>query len=122
MNISNTIIAYKVIKDISRKWVDFKAYQLGLINELGEKIKSPLSADEKDAYDSYHKMIFNMKRILQRFVGKNQTVQQLTTMFLLKEGFESKQIEMVLESLDLPSDTETINKHHGWALIESVIE
>ena len=122
MNISNAIISYKVIKDLGKKWTDFKAFQLGLIDSKGAKIKSPTSQIEIDAYDSYYKMIFNLKRILQRFVGKNATVQQISSLFLLTEGLDNEQVEMIIKSLDLPSDTKKISELHAKALIESVIE
>lgn len=122
MNISDTIVAYKIIKDLGKKWVDFNAYKLGLIDDKGNKIKSPLNAEEREAYSSYYKVIFNMKRLLQRFVGKNQTVQQITSLFLLSEKYTPDQVKMIVESLDLPSDTSTITNTEAKVLIESVIE
>jgi len=122
MNISNTIIAYKVIKDLGKKWVEFDAYKLGLIDDKGNRLKSPSSSEEREAYGSYYKVIFNMKRILQRFVGKNPTVQQLTSLFLLSENYSPEQVKMIIESLDLPSDTDTITETQAKVLIESVIE
>jgi len=122
MNISDTIISYKIIKDLGRKWTDFKAFQLGLIDDKGQKIKAPETTEETEAYSSYYKIIFNLKRILQRFVGRSPTVQQLTSLFLLSEGYSQEQVQRIVESLDLPSDYEKINELQAKVLIESVIE
>lgn len=92
---SNILIAYKILSDLGKKWTEFDAYKLGLIDANGEKIRSPETKEEKYAYDSYYKLIFNLKRILQRFVGKNTTVQKLTTLLLLKEGYDQEKADIV---------------------------
>ena len=122
MDFSNAIVTYKVIKDLGRKWHEFKAFSLGLIDSKGVKLRSPVTQQELNAYDSYHKMIFNLKRILQKFVGKNATVQQITSLFLLTEGFDEEQTKKIVESLDLPTDTKKISDIEKKVLIESVIE
>lgn len=122
MNISDTIIAYKIIKDLGKKWTQFKAFELGLISDQGVKIKSPTTAEERESYDSYYKVIFNMKRLLQRFVGKNATVQQITTLFLLQEGYKDEQVGLIVSSLDLVTDVKMITQLEAKTLIESVIE
>jgi len=122
MNISDTIIAYKIIKDLGRKWNTFKAFELGLIDDQGQKLRSPITAEETASYDSYYKVIFNMKRLLQRFVGKNATVQQITSLFLLREGYSEEQAKMIVESLNLVTDVKKITKLEAKVLIESVVD
>lgn len=101
MGASNFIVAYKILKDISTKWTDFDAYEQGIIDDKGKKLKSPETSKEKSAYDSYWKIVFNLKRILQRLVGKSNIVQSVATAFLLKEGLEDKSVEIIIRELDL---------------------
>lgn len=101
MSVSNFILAYKILRDISTKWIDFPAYSLGLIDDRGVKLKSPSTPEEKEAYDSYWKMLFNFKRILQRFVGKNNIVQSIATAFLLKENVDEASVKLIVEKLQL---------------------
>lgn len=121
MNASNFIIAYKILRDISTKWVDYPAFKIGLIDEKGTKLKSPSTPQEKDAYDSYWKIVFNLKRILQRFVGKNTIVQSIATAFLLKEGIEQTSIDIIVKKLDL-RDFEKADPQYVEAILERYMQ
>lgn len=120
MNISNTIIAYKILKDLTKPYEEFDAFQLGLIDDKGTKLKSPQTSEERSAYDAYTKMILNMRRLLQRFIGTNPTVNRLASLFLLKEGYDQPTVDFILKGLDLPSDTKEISDIQANAIIESV--
>ena len=109
-NISDTIVAYKILKSLGTKWTDFEAYELGLINKDGERLRSPENAKEREAYSSYYKMIFNMKRLLQRFIGSNPSINKLATLFLLKEGQSEETARIVVSGLELPTDTKNLNE------------
>ena len=93
MNFSDYIVAYKILKDLGTPWIKFKAYNLGLIDNKGEKIKNSETPEEKEAVNSYYKMIFNMKRLLQKVVGRNNLAQQIVSLFLLKES-ENKELKL----------------------------
>ena len=121
MSASNFILAYKILKDISTKWVDFEAYSLGLLDDKGVKLKSPATEQEKNAYDSYWKIVFNLKRILQRLAGKNTISQSIATAFLLKEGFDDKAIDIIVRELDL-KDFEFADDDYKESLLEAIIE
>ena len=54
---------YKFIKDITTPFTQFEAYRLGIIDAKGDKRKEPLTEREKQAYSTYYKMIFNVKKI-----------------------------------------------------------
>lgn len=119
MSLSNTIIAYKILKDLSSPYEEMDAFKLGIIDNKGGKIKSPETTQERDSYDSYTRMILNMRRLMQRFVGTNPTVNKLVSLLLLKEGVEQSSVDIVLRELDLPSDTQTISDLQATALVES---
>lgn len=121
MSASNFILAYKILKDISTKWVDYEAYTLGLIDDKGTKLKSPETSPEKDAYDSYWKIVFNLKRILQRLVGKNTIVQSIATAFLLKENVDKQAIDIIVRELDL-HDFEFAEEDYKTSLLEAIID
>ena len=55
------------------------------------------------------KIIFNTKRLLQKFLGKGH-IQKLATLYLLKESVPQTQIDIILKELDLPIDTENLNE------------
>lgn len=130
MNYSDYIIAYKILKDLGTPWIKFKAYELGLINNKGEKIKNSETPEEKESVNSYMKMIFNLKRLLQKVVGKNNLAQQIVSLFLLKE---SKNKELKLNEnvtnyivnyykIEEFSKGAKINENHKKMFIDSFLE
>lgn len=130
MNFSDYIVAYKILKDLGTPWVKFKAYNLGLIDSKGEKIKNSETSEEKEAVNSYYKMIFNMKRLLQKVVGKNNLAQQIVSLFLLKES-ENKELKLnenVIDyiikyyKIDEFSKGAKINENHQKMFIDAILE
>ena len=99
--ISDFIMAYKLLKELGRGWDEYEAYELGLIDNKGSKLKSPTTPEEKEAYSSYYKIIFNLKRLLQKVVGKNKYAHKIVSMFLLKENVSKRTINIITESLDI---------------------
>ena len=116
---SNIYLSYKLIKDLASRWEDFDAYELGIIDKEGNKLKSPETSKEKDTYSPYHKIVFNLKRLLQKFVGKNINIQRLTSLFLLKENYSQPQVDLILKELNLPK---TINESHTDSYLLKLLE
>lgn len=121
MGASNFILAYKILKDISTKWEDFDAYKLGIIDAKGKKLKSPSSSKEKSSYDSYWKIVFNLKRILQRVVGKSNIVQSIATSFLLKEGVQDESIHIIIKELNLKDFSEA-DTMYIESMLDAIVE
>lgn len=112
------ILAYKILKDLSRKWEDFEAYNLGLIDKDGNKLKSSETSEEKDSISSYYRIIFNLKRLIQKIVGKSTLAKTAVNMLLLKEDVPSRTVNIILKELqltDLGEDSEDYIK----SLVES---
>lgn len=130
MNVGDYIVAYKILKDLGTPWVKFKAYELGLINDKGEKLQSPKTSDEKEAFSSYNKIIFNMKRLLQKVVGKNNLAQQVVSLFLLKESsnvptINENVIEYIIKHYKIDEFTKCgakINESHADLFVTSFLE
>ena len=97
------VMAYKILKDLGTPWNEYEAFDLGLIDDKGKKLKSPSSSKEKDAYTSYMKIVFNLKRLLQKVVGKSNFAQKAVSLMLLKEseGITDNTAEIIVDKLDL---------------------
>jgi hypothetical protein len=51
-------------QQLNKNFTDFEAYKLGIINEVGNKIKEPITEQEKAAYSSETKTILKIKKYL----------------------------------------------------------
>lgn len=86
-SIADTVIVYLIIKKLSTPYEEWDAYKLGIIDKEGNKIKTPISSKERAAYTVFDRFILNMKKILQKFVGKSRIAAMLTAAYLLRENF-----------------------------------
>jgi hypothetical protein len=53
-----------MLRELNKKFTDFEAYKLGIINENGDRIKEPLTEQEKAAYSPETKTILKIKKYL----------------------------------------------------------
>lgn len=109
-SVSDFIVAYKIVKAIGKDWDEFEAYELGLIDEKGKKLRSPQTSEEKKAYSSFNKIVFNLKRIMQKIIGKNKNVNKIVATMLLKEGYDNRVANKVVTDLKLPKDTSDLTE------------
>lgn len=92
--------AMQFIRLITQPWNKTKAYELGIIDADGKLLKRPTSFNEKSAYDTFTRLVFNIKRILQKvpLVGNKLNRMQIASLFLLKEhcGFTDERLTEIL--------------------------
>lgn len=102
--------AFRFLKLLTTPWEKMKAYELGVIDEKGKVIKPPSqrSSEDKSAYTVFHKLVFNVKRLLEKLpFGKTKLASYAAALFLIKEHthMSEKQIKKTLEKIfDEPID------------------
>ena len=94
----DTVIVFRVLKLLTTKWVDQAAYKEGLIDDKGKRIKSEKvnTPDRKNAYTFLHRLVFNLKRVLEILpFGKTRLANYAAALFLIKEhaGLKGKQLD-----------------------------
>lgn len=91
MRVQNIFLLY-FLKKLVTPFVKTKAYELGLIDENGKrlrKISSLKTSQEKKAMTRLDIFIWNVKRIIERFpLGKSRLATIAVAAFLLKEHKE----------------------------------
>lgn len=102
--------AYRFIKLLVTPWEKTEAYKLGIVDEDGKNLKksSQLSTpDEKSAYTVFHRLVFNIKRLMNKLpFGRSKLASWATALFLIKEetGMSEKAIMKVLDKVDVNFD------------------
>jgi hypothetical protein len=79
-------VLYKIIKALVTPFDETPAFELGLINKDGKKLKSAKTKEEKKAMGFFDRFIFNLKRILAKFGLKSKFTNMAAALFLLREG------------------------------------
>lgn len=114
--------SFRFVKLLTTPWSETDAYKLGIIDENGKRDKSvKLDNDEKKtAYSTFIRLVFNLKRLLEKIPGgRNTLASYAAALFLLKEKYElsDKSIDKILKQckidpLDLMAESST------WYVLE----
>ena len=90
MGVIDTVIVFRILKMMTRKWEEMDAYKFGLIDDNGKRIKSkkPKTSEEKNSFTLLHRLVFNLKRILELLpFGRTRLASYAASLALLKEHF-----------------------------------
>lgn len=107
--------AFRFLKLLVTPWDKMGAYENGIIDEngkvliKGKDIKDPKA---KATYTVFHRLVFNLKRILNKLpFGKSKLASYAAALFLIKEntGLTEDQIRKVLDNV-LEDMDETLNE------------
>jgi hypothetical protein len=110
--IVDNLIAYRILSMMVTPFEETKAFKLGIIDKTGKNLKKSSSlrtSEEKDAYSYLHRLVFNMKKIVNKVGGESKLKSMVAALFLVKEYYESgsrttslmqEKYEKVLKVLD----------------------
>ena len=101
----DVIYAFKFLRTLTKPWNKMKAFELGIIDKDGKilkKSKDLETSEEKAAYTIFHRLVFNIKRLLGKVPGGKSTLgSYAAALFLIKEHTElsEEQIKSVMSEL-----------------------
>jgi hypothetical protein len=71
---------------LTTPWEKTGAYEVGLIDAQGNKIKDPVTDDERSKYNLFHRLVFNLKKLINKIpLGKTTLASYLAALYLIKE-------------------------------------
>ena len=94
--------AFRFLKLLTTPWEKLEAYKLGIVDKRGrnlKKAKELKTSEEKSAYTIFHRLVFNVKRLLQLIPGgKTKIASYAAALFLIKEhtGMSEEKIEEII--------------------------
>ena len=136
MNVVDTVIVFRILKMMTRKWEEMDAYKFGLIDDNGKRIKSkkPKTSEEKNSFTLLHRLVFNLKRVLELLpFGRTRLASYAASLALLKENFNIngealerhfyqylKENDLVLDLLEGHDNMNNLQKGLQYELRQSV--
>ena len=115
----DTFITYKIISTLVTDWEDMPAFKYGIIDNKGKLLKKTSklkTTDEKEAFTLFHRLIFNLKRLIQKLPGGSSKLgSYAAALFLIKEEID---IERLLNEGD--SYVEELLQDWGGTTFEEV--
>lgn len=91
--IVDNLIAYRILSMLVTPFKETKAYKLGIVDEKGNNLKKTSSlstSEEKEAYTYLHRLVFNMKKIINKVGGESKLKSIVASLWLVKEYYETK--------------------------------
>lgn len=96
--IVDNLVAYKILTMLITPFEETEAYKLGIIDKDGKnliKTSKMDSSEQKDAYTYLNRLVFNIKKIINRLPGGDSKLKNLVAAFwLVKESYENKRTVM----------------------------
>jgi hypothetical protein len=113
---------FRFIKLLVEPWEETDAFKLGIIDKDGKRIKGKKiqSDEEKDAYSTFRKLVYNVKRVINLAPGGNTKIASYATaLFLLKEhyGVSDKNVLKILKETGL-ENSDTLVEKNEWFLLD----
>jgi len=97
--------AFRFLKLLVSSWDKTDAYELGIIDDSGKilkKAKDRKTPQEKSAYTVFHRLVFNVKRLLNKLpFGQTKLASYASALFLIKEntGLTDDEIKEILDKV-----------------------
>ena len=105
---ADTVYTLRFLRLLTTPWEETNAFKLGLIDNKGNKLKKPFTEKEKSSYNMFHRLVFNIKKLVNKAPGGSSKIASYATaLFLIKEHFNlsDKSLEKILKECDIdPSD------------------
>ena len=103
--------AFRFLKLLVTPFEKTKAFKLGVIDDKGKvlkRAKERTKPDEKAAYTVFHRLVFNLKRLIGKVPGGRSVVARYgAALFLIREHTkmsDKKMLEMIEKALDIEID------------------
>lgn len=97
----DSLIAYRILKMLVTPFTETDAYRLGIIDEKGKELKKMgnlNTVEERDAYTILHRMIFRIKKIIEKVpVDNKKLVSFAAALSLIKEHYHKNKEPVDLE-------------------------
>lgn len=114
MRVIDTLIVFRILKMLTTPFNKMQAYKFGFIDERGNRIKylpnpdnpnvkernDPITTEEKNSLTPLHRLVFNLKRIIEKVpFGKSAFASYAVALLLLKEetDLDDRQAEELYE-------------------------
>ena len=120
---------FRFIKLLVTRWENTDAFKLGIIGKDGKplkKVRDLNTSEEKSAYTMFHRLVYNIKRIVNKvpLVGRTSLASWAAALWLIKEetGMSEKAIVKLMEKYAEDNDIEldtSLYESNGWSSDEN---
>jgi hypothetical protein len=123
LRIADTFFALRFLRLLTTPWKKTGAYKAGLVDKNGKVLRKPETSEEKSVYNVFHKLVFNVKRLINKIpLGKSTLASYAAALYLVKENTgmsESLLGELLEELTGYNPDRRAVDLTESWLLAEN---
>lgn len=113
---------FRFVKLLTTPWEETDAYKLGIIDDQGKRIKSKKvsTGEEKDAFTTFHRLVFNVKRLINKVPGGGSSIASYASaLFLLREqlSLSDATLKTIITKMNLDVN-DFISENYEWYVLE----
>lgn len=113
--------AFRFLKLLVTPWNKMEAFDLGVIDDNGKVLKKAAdrkTPQEKSSYTVFHRLVFNVKRLLNKLpFGKTRLASYASALFLIKENTDLTDAEIrdiISNVFDDLEETIDLSENSAW--------
>jgi len=109
--IADLFYAFRFLRLLTMPWKKTAAYKTGMIDDNGKRLRDEknkrikaTTPKQKSAYTVFHRLVFNLKRLLGKIsFGRSTIASYAAALFLIKEhtGMSEGQIKKIMDQVDM---------------------
>lgn len=110
------VYTLRFLRLLTTKFEDTTAFKLGLIDAEGKKLKSPDTSEERSAYNAFHRLVFNLKKLLAKVPGGgSKLATYAAALYLIKEqlNLSDSSINKIAQECDV-DPLEALSEDTSW--------
>ena len=92
----DTFLVYRIISTLVTDWDKQPAFERGIIDKKGKLLRRSSSLktkDERDSFTIFHRLIFNLKRLIEKIPGGSTKLGTYAAgLFLIKEEIDTERL------------------------------
>lgn len=116
---ADTFFAFRALRLLTTPWEKTGAFKAGLIDKDGTVIRKPETSDERSVYNLFHRLVFNLKRLLNKVpFGKKTISSYLAALYLIKESTNLTDDQIASEILQESVDGIILESTYEQILLE----
>ena len=117
------VYTFRFLKLLVTDFEDTDAFKRGIIDATGKRVKTKKieTSDDKAAYTAFHRLVFNIKKLLAKAPGgQSKMASYAAALFLLKEHYNlsDKNIDKILKESGVEV-LDIMEESSHWFLLEN---
>jgi hypothetical protein len=103
---ADTYYAYRFLRLLTTPWKETDAFEQGVIDDNGKLLIKPskfTTKEQKNSYTYFNRLVFNIKRLLEKAPGSNKLGSYIAALYLIREelGLSDSHVQSIAKKMNL---------------------